>query len=326
MLSAGFQQVADRPFMLSEWIHVQPNEWYAEGPAILGAYGWGLNGWDVSFMFQNRDDGGFSDRLGKHAWDVSNPAVMGIFPAVSRQVRRMDVLESGETHHLKVHIPSLLEGKSGFMGKVLQEHDIKTLGTDTVDPRALAALRVAIQFTTSFEDTEKPDMHPYMNDRAITSSTGQLRWMAAPDSLTKGGYITINTPATKAFIGFSAGHQFLDLGHGYSICPEKGFSVIYLSASGEEEDLESAREIVVTAMARVRNSGMQLNKDENVLMAAGEAPILMEPVKAIVRVPFRGRLLVLNQDGDAVTREQEFNRAFGLDGAVDQTPFYLLRK
>jgi len=44
MLSAGMQQVADRPFMLSEWIHVFPNEYGVEGPAILGAYGFGLNG------------------------------------------------------------------------------------------------------------------------------------------------------------------------------------------------------------------------------------------------------------------------------------------
>lgn len=54
MLSAGMQQVADRPFSLSEWIHVLPNEWGVEGPAIIGAYGMGLNGWDVSFMLQPR--------------------------------------------------------------------------------------------------------------------------------------------------------------------------------------------------------------------------------------------------------------------------------
>ncbi len=38
-LSVGLQQAADRPFMLSEWIHVFPNEWGVEGPAIIGAYG-----------------------------------------------------------------------------------------------------------------------------------------------------------------------------------------------------------------------------------------------------------------------------------------------
>ena len=94
MLSSGLQQVFDRPFMLSEWIHVWPNEWGVEGPAILGAYGFGLQGWDVSYMFQNADDGGFTDRLGGRNWDVTAPQILGIFPAVARQVRRGDVAES----------------------------------------------------------------------------------------------------------------------------------------------------------------------------------------------------------------------------------------
>ncbi len=53
-LSTGMEQVADRPFMLSEWIHVLPNEWGAEGVAVIGAYGLGLQGWDVSYLFQNK--------------------------------------------------------------------------------------------------------------------------------------------------------------------------------------------------------------------------------------------------------------------------------
>ena len=43
------QQVGDAAqgcsaFTLSEWAHVLPNEWQAEGPAIIGAYGLGLQG------------------------------------------------------------------------------------------------------------------------------------------------------------------------------------------------------------------------------------------------------------------------------------------
>ncbi len=85
-LSTGLQQALDHPFMLSEWIHVYPNEWGVEDPAIIGAYGDGLNGWDVTFMFQNGDSGGFSDQLGRSQWDVAAPQVMGVFPAVARQV------------------------------------------------------------------------------------------------------------------------------------------------------------------------------------------------------------------------------------------------
>ena len=50
----GLQQVVDRPFALSEWIHVYPNVYAAEGPAIVAAYGMGLQGWDASYEFQSQ--------------------------------------------------------------------------------------------------------------------------------------------------------------------------------------------------------------------------------------------------------------------------------
>ena len=90
ILSSGLHQVEGRPFMLSEWIHVSPNEWTAEGPAIIGAYGMGLQGWDASYAFQNRDHGTFSSSL-RDQWDVTAPNFIGLFPAVSRQVHRQDI-------------------------------------------------------------------------------------------------------------------------------------------------------------------------------------------------------------------------------------------
>ncbi len=51
---SGLQQVIDRPFGLSEWIHVYPNVYSAEGPAIVATYGMGLQGWDASYEFQSQ--------------------------------------------------------------------------------------------------------------------------------------------------------------------------------------------------------------------------------------------------------------------------------
>ncbi|HEX9998372.1 MAG TPA: hypothetical protein VGB45_14635, partial [Abditibacterium sp.] len=106
LLSTGMQQVTDRPFMLSEWIHTFPNEYGLEGPAILGAYGMGLQGWDVSYLFQNGDDGTFSNRLGRAEWDVTAPQLMGIFPAVARHILRGDVQQSPVVAKRNVHFPS----------------------------------------------------------------------------------------------------------------------------------------------------------------------------------------------------------------------------
>jgi hypothetical protein len=40
LLSSGMQQVADRPFMLSEWIHTFPNEMGVEGPLLSALTAW----------------------------------------------------------------------------------------------------------------------------------------------------------------------------------------------------------------------------------------------------------------------------------------------
>ena len=327
-LNVGLQQVNNRPFMLSEWIHVQPNEWYAEGPAIMGAYGWGLNGWDVSYMFENGDDGEFRNRIiGRHTrWDVANPAVLVNFATISRQVRRMDVSEAPETQYLNVHIPSLLEGKLDFNSQVKQQHDEKTFTTDKVPTQALAATRVAVRFTDNFMETPPIDMQDYMKGSTIVSSTKELEWTPAQNGEEHGGYFTINTEGTKAFVGFAPGGQTFDLGDGYSIEPAKGFSVIYLSAKEENETLEDAKEIVVTAMARARNTGMKFNAEGNVVLDPGTAPIVLEPVKANIKVPFNGKLLILDHDGTEVRSERQISKSLSIDGTIDNTPFYVIRK
>jgi len=325
-LSVGFQQVAGHPFMLSEWVHVQPNEWYAEGPALLGAYGWGLQGWDASFMFQNRDDGQFSSQLGLQPWDVSNPAIMILFPAVARQVRRGDVTEAPQTHHLNAHIPSIQEGKLGFIGQVIQQHDVKTFSSDKLPPEALAALRVMVNFTDEFQETNPLDSSALYSGDTVVSSTGQLRWVNTTGSTNRGGYVTINTPATKAFIGFAPGDSSLDLGDGYRITPKKGFSVIYLTAPDAGETLGTAKEIIVTAMARVRNTGMELNEERSRITTVGEPPLQLEPVRAEVEVPFKGNLSILDHDGNQSVLERPFQDKFSIDGEVDKSPFYLITK
>lgn len=272
-LSAGFQQVDGAAFMLSEWTHVQPNEWYAEGPAIMGAYGWGLQGWDVSYIFQmGGGKGGFTNRIGANLWDATNPVILATFPTVARMVRRFDVTEAPVTHTLNAHPTSLAEGKLSFRGTTIQDRDDKSFTTDKVPVEALAATRVAVKFTDSYQDTQPFDLAPYLDGTTIVSSTQQLRWTPAPEGQSLGGYLAINTPATKGFVGFAPGGKTFDLGDGYSITPAKGFAVILLSAQGPTDTLATAKAIVVTAMARGRNTGMEFNEAGNQVLNMGKPP------------------------------------------------------
>lgn len=317
ILSIGMCQVANRPFSVSEWITTRPNEWAAEGPAIIGAYGMGLQGWDVSFAFQNGDDGRYSDRIGRDEWDVVSPLFLGMFPAVSRQVLRGDVAESKLQAPLRVHVPSLRAGKLGFDDRSTAQGDVKTSTTTTVPAAALAVARVAVEFTDSQQETPAFHLAAHRTDGALVSSTGQLRWYEGTTATS--GLFTIDTAATKAVVGFAGGRTF-QLG-GATIAAQTPFAAIYLTALGRDDhDLATAPRILVTAVARAWNTGMRM-LDGRVLVA-GAAPILMEPVKARITLPGSRKLTVTALDHDGrrtATTVPVEGSTFTIDGASAKT-------
>ncbi len=142
--SSGLQQVADRPFGVSEWIHVYPSLYSAEGPAIMAAYGLGLQGWDASFEFQSFPRrNAFNDRAGWQPWGVWEadvPASLGQYPALARMIYRGDVQEGEVISTRRVAPADLATGEFNFNDQVQQAGDIKSFG-GSVPPESLAAGR-----------------------------------------------------------------------------------------------------------------------------------------------------------------------------------------
>ncbi len=324
MLSSGMQQVADQPFMLSEWIHVFPNEMGVEGPAIIGAYGMGLQGWDVSFMFQNGDDAAFSATLGRSQWDVMAPQVLGVFPAVARQIHRGDVRESDIIAVRNVHAPSLFEGKLSFDDSVAQGYDDKELDSSKVSARSLAVARSVVAFTDRYLDTPAFDTRPYEKDGQVVSATGQLRWQQADER--SGGFFVMDTKATKAVVGFAPQRKF-ELGE-VTIEPAGQFSAIYITARERDKTLADSRQILIVAVGRCRNTGMKLSPAGDRLLSRGSGPVLMEPVKAAIalRRPGSPKVIVLDHDGRLTDRLLPVaDGAIRIDGARDKTAYYLIQ-
>jgi hypothetical protein len=320
LLSSGLQQVADRPFMLSEWIHVFPGEWGVEGPAIIGAYGLGLQGWDVSYMFQNGDNATFSRQLGNE-WDVMAPQILGVFPAVSRQVLRGDVSESRVTAVRNVHVPSIFQGKLGFDDKIVQGYDDKELDSSKVPARALAVARCVVNFTPDWRETPVFDLKPYLENGFGVSANQQLRWKESDQAT--GGFFTMNTPGTKAVVGFAAG-QPCPLGEA-TITPQSKFAAVYVTALDKDATVANAKRLLVVAMARARNTGMKFGLAGNELLDKGAGPVRMEPVKAAIAIAGRAvqQVNILDHDGARTGKTLPVkNGAFTIDGAADQTPYY----
>ncbi|MDZ7721276.1 MAG: hypothetical protein U5R06_00245 [candidate division KSB1 bacterium] len=272
LLSTGLQQVIDRPFSLSEWLSLIPNEWVAEGAPLIAAYGLGLQGWDASYAFAS-DTPRFTETLHTPGvYNVMSPMQLGLYPALARMIYRGDVRESQSVFVRHIHIPSLQQGKLGFYESVEQDWDQKSI-QGVVPPQALAAGRVAVEFTDSFQPTRPTELSEYhVQEELIRSVTGQLEWHTSGQ-----GFVSINTAGTKGVIGF-AQNKNIDLGV-VRFDVETPFAVVLLTSMDRMQPIESADRLLLTTVARARNTDMRFNPDKTKLLEAGHAPILMEPVK-----------------------------------------------
>ena len=318
--STGLQQVIDRPFGLSEWIHVYPSLYSAEGPAILAAYGMGLQGWDASYEFQSGQTGNsFGDSVGSLPWGVWNvdlPTQLGQYPALARMIMRGDV-EEGEVIGVRnVTSKNLAEGFFDFSDKVTQQGDVKSFTGDTPE-EALAAGRLVVQFTDKGQPSTFPDMSKYRQGKSIVSTTGQLTW----DSSGK-GFFTVNTKGTKAVVGFAEKRQLKLADYAITLnCP---YASVFLTSLEKGKDLSQTKSALLTAVARNSNSGFKIFSLDNRLIDNGKGPVLLEPVKASITC---GRDIaavnILDQEGRRTGQKLPVEKAtFHIDGTREKTLYY----
>ena len=319
--SSGLQQVLDRPFGLSEWNHVYPSLYSAEGPAIIAAYGLGLQGWDASFEFQSQvHPHTFNDRVGWLPWGVWEsdvPNQLGQYPALARMIYRGDVQEGTIVSTRRVSRDALATGKFNFSDTVQQQGDIKSFG-GSVPAEALAAGRVVVEFTDTSQPSTLPNMAKYRQGSVIVSSTKQLAW----DSSDK-GFFTVNTPGTKAVVGF-AKDKPQRLGD-VSIELQSPYASIFLTALDRGATLATTRSALLCAVARNSNSGLTYFALDGKVLDNGQAPILLEPIKATVIIAGRpiAAVNVLDHAGRRNGKSLPSNSGrIDIDGTRDHALYY----
>lgn len=318
---SGMEQVADRPFALSEWISVYPNAYAAEGPAIVAAYGMGLQGWDASYEFQSQAAKRVFGDLGGNfpwgVWEADVPTSLGQYPTLARMVLRGDVKQGDVIAARRVSPTELAEGVFSFTDKVEQQGDVKTF-TGTVPGEALAAGRVVVEFTDKPEPPQVPDMTRYRSGSVIRSVTGQLAWDTADR-----GFFTVDTPGTKAVVGFAQGKE-QKLGD-VTVRLDTPFAAFVLTARGRDEDLAKGKSALISVLARQSNTGFTYFGLDNRVLSNGGPPILLEPVKATVAVAGRPieAVHILDHDGRRTGRTlPAAGGRFTLDGARDKAIYY----
>lgn len=320
LLSTGFQQVARRPFFISEWMSLIPNEWTAESAPLIAAYGLGLQGWDASFAFA-MDYAYFTPTIqsGHGVYNVTSPTQLALYPALAAMVYRNDISKGPVVADRSVPFAALSKGQLPFYEKVEQESDIKNLAS-LVPLQALAAGRVVLSFDKKDKNTSYKDLNKLLDtlNKKVTSATGQLVW----DYKDK-GYFMINTKGTQGVTGFCPG-QLLTFNN-IQLKTTNPFAVILATSLDREKTIGTATHILITTMARARNTNMQYNEDKTQLLQVGEPPLLLEPVN--VEVTFKNtkkfQVHILDHSGNRTGQKVPVqNGNFFLQGDTYKTMYY----
>ncbi len=327
LLAVGMFQVEDRPFVYSEWSHMPPNAWKAEAAPLIAFYGLGLQGWDASYHFslgQARIGDGWPGQ-GKYA--SQTPHYIGQFPALAMAIHKGHIAEGELVALRRVSRDDVFAGRD-VLGQSLAGggFDSKQLtGRLSTPPAALAAGRVTIEFTDDWEKqpegkrrTQVRVLGSLMDDDAktITSTTGQLVWHYGARRF------EIRSPKTQGVVGFVGG-KTIEL-PGVEVKVTTPFvSLIFTPL--DDADLQLSRRILITAMARDKQTGSEFNADWSELTAVGAPPLLMEPVQATIRFAGDRPTKVRPLDLYGVPRQQSLSIAadgqFLIDG-TQQTYYY----
>ncbi len=185
---------------------------------------------------------------------------------------------------------------------------------------SLAAGRVVVEFTEQPQPSAFPDLAKYRSGTAIISVTTQLSWDTADQ-----GWFTVNTPGTKAVVGFAEGKaQKLGEVTLELQCP---YASLFLTALDQNATLANCRSALLCAVARNCNTGFKYFAVDSRTLENGKGPILLEPVKARVTLSERSLSVVniLDHSGRRTGKTLPVKDGqFTLDGARDQALYYEL--
>ncbi len=324
LLSLGLFQVADHPFAVSELAQMPPNPWKAEAVPLCAFYGIGLQGWDAiySFSMSSHRMGDGWHHLGKYV--VETPHSIGQFPAIAFAIANHHIDEGEVVAARYLSKDQVFSGKDP-LGQSLAGggYDAKELtGSFTTPPWALAVGRVTIKFVANPAKSELKDLTPYHDQAAkrLTSTTGQLVWDYG------NRHVEVRSAKTQAIIGFAGGKSFRLPAADVRV---KTPFVSLIFTPLDNADLVDSEHILITAMARDKQTGTEYNDDDSMLIAIGGPPLLMEPVQATIRFKGSRPMSVRPCDLYGVPRSDEIDIAadgtFQIDGR-GQTYYYEVRR
>ena len=272
------QRIKGKPFTVTEYEHPAPNYRGAEGPLLLAAYA-GLQDWDGLWLFAY---GPGNDMLPmgyvRSYFEVAqHPTKMANLLLAANLFRRGDVHPALQEYTMALTPDrelDLLQNASAW--NIFSSSQLGVPGT------LVFTSRLDTSVGTNASGLTSPPAAPPGND--LTSDTGELRWnLSQPGA----GVVTVNTPRTKAVIGFTD-NQPVTLG-GLTLqagTTQLGWSTLGITVTHGEVFTNDCTTLLV-AGGWWENTGevwTDTNKD-SLGNQWGQAPVLTEVVPFTYQLP-----------------------------------------
>ena len=282
----ALQRVAGKPSVVSEYNHPAPNTFSSEAFLLVCAYA-AMQDWDGVFAFDygdTRDDWDSKRIVGFFPID-QDPAKMVTLPAAAALFRRGDVSPLPVSIQAAFSLDAAVD-RVRTSGPALQGDEF---GVGRAD-----ALREAVGIAMSDAAAPSSPAPPPLPGSYVSQGR-ELTW----DSRGGKGAVTVDTPRSKAVIGYVIGRTF-DL-DGIQIAPGatmQDWAAITLTAMGggsptssTPKSLQAPGRILVTATGFVQNTGMGWKNGEHATVGRdwGRAPTLMEDIPATITLPVAAR-------------------------------------
>ncbi|MHC4500920.1 MAG: beta-galactosidase, partial [Planctomycetota bacterium] len=313
ILSSGFWQVEDKPFIMTEWTQKPPNQWKAELAPLFAFYGMGLQGWDASYHFAASRSYMGNGWPSMRSYVTCTPHYIGQFPALACAIYNNHFDEGDIISARRLSTSDIFAGidklqqEYGLVG--YDENELLAHGSTPVE--ALAAGRVTLKVMDRQGPSYLGDLSTCWNRRARTvqSNTGQLTW----DYGSK--VVTVHSDKTQGVIGFAGGGTYELPGVSVEVGPTPFISLLFTPL--DNRALIESEHVLITALAQDKQYGTVYNEDGTTLIETGGPPLLLEPVQATLT--FKGAPLtsvkVVDVYGVPAARHVErTGNAFAIDG------------
>ncbi|MCX8092996.1 MAG: beta-galactosidase [Candidatus Goldbacteria bacterium] len=247
-------RVNNKPFTVSEWNFLLPNEYRTGSPIIMAAYG-KLQGWDALLQF---NFGTYEwKNLLTHFCDFSrSPDIL------SQWAPALKIFHNNYVSTSKQKIVEYVSEKDMFETKNLS---FKLVNNDYNSP-------LMIKVAKTFNKTEESkNFNPVLKKDAALSITQELYWNL------KKGVFQIDNLKIQGVIGFIKGQSFKF--KNFRVLSDNKYASIFLYSLDNKPIMNSSK-LILNVAARIDNKNTKYSPNHTSVIYGGSSPIIIEPVNA----------------------------------------------